>query len=362
MSSINVDALTATGVATCQKLPAALQRLTIVGCEKAVPLAWFSLTHEVPRIARFVWRTYLDKNADGALDADTLTARVWRRWPGRAALWLATVATLAYVAKHHATTLPFRARFAGLVATNLDVVVLVLGSIVAAPRSWLVPLQAAAIAAKDAAAAAATASPATVWFALFPATAKLFGVLAPLDGLWSKVSGEGGAVETVKAVLGYGVRAAETEIAESVAEEAKDDAAAHDEPPAPEVVEPPPPDKKRPSVSAWESVSSLFGSPAKAAAPAVEEEAVGVPETKEPEPTDVVTPPTGDDESAPSFEPIPAWATLALFVAWIALGAALDATLERSVEETVEKAVKQGLVGVLKTRLGGAFRFVKFRK
>mmetsp|Transcript_34083 Transcript_34083/g.109378 ORF Transcript_34083/g.109378 Transcript_34083/m.109378 type:complete len:290 (-) Transcript_34083:3466-4335(-) len=269
------------GVAMCMKLPDELQSLTVVGCEHVVPLLWLAAAHEGQRLTKKA-KAYFDKDSDGRIDQDTLLGKVWRSWKLRSALWFVIMAVaLIYVDLRTSAKQKLTVRFVRLLGRNVDLVVLVLGSIFDAPRSLQLPLQSAAYVFKDRAHDFAKATPASNWVLVFVATAKVFKLLPKqLDDVFNADT----ATSVFGNLFGYGA----SQVA--AAKKKKDDDADADGPG---------PDD----------------------------------ETK----AEKIKQPTESPTT------IPVWASLALFGVWFALGAGLDAKLRDSIMTTLKAALTQGV-------------------
>mmetsp|Transcript_11615 Transcript_11615/g.34783 ORF Transcript_11615/g.34783 Transcript_11615/m.34783 type:complete len:291 (+) Transcript_11615:68-940(+) len=269
-------------VAQCERLPDNLQALTVVGCKNGVPLLWLILAQEGQRLVKKARAKY-DKNNDGVVDADTWLGRWWGRWQVRAAAWaLILVAALLVVEDNVKNTQKVTERFVRILAKNIDVVVLFLGSVLDVPRSWLVPLESAAFALKDVAHDAVKSTPATTWFAIFPATAKLFDLIAPSLDVFNKKTAKAvlSAIFTERLVSTYFFGEDDDDAAAAAAKKKKDDDAE---------------------------------------------------ETKE---GDLAAPPT----------PTPVWATLGLFAVWIAVGATLDVRVLHNLIDASKTILKDAIV------------------
>ena len=170
-------------IALCKTLPQNVQDMTGIGCDHAVPLLWLLALQEAQRVAKW-FKSKFDKDENGVLDNDTWLGQAWRSWKIRTGVWavlmIGGVLVTEYFNDQNAS-----ARFVRLLAKNVDVVVLIVGTFFDAPRSWQLPLQSAAYALKDVAHEAAKKNAATTWVALFPATGKLLYILGPqLEGLF----------------------------------------------------------------------------------------------------------------------------------------------------------------------------------
>lgn len=161
----------------CEAMPDATGLVSLLGCSKVVYLLYLYGLHEAQRCGQRFAEVY-DKDRDGKIDVDTELGRTLARWPVRLAIWAAVLLFPLFWQEDLRDGTALR-EYVSLLATSSDVVVTVFSTILKIPRRMVLTLQATSFALKSTLDTVAAKKPLASWIAIFAATAKPMGLIAP---------------------------------------------------------------------------------------------------------------------------------------------------------------------------------------